>query len=253
MRSAALPLLPRVRLEDARVAVVGVGGLGCPVIEGLATAGVGHLTLIDDDVVELTNLHRQLLYGDADVGSSKLEAARRAVQRLSGGRTHVTLVEGRWLPDTARALAQGVHLVIEGADNFATKFLAADACRLERRALVQGSAVRWVGTALATAPEGAPCYRCLFEDIPDGGAQETCTGAGVLGPVVGFIGALMLELSLRVLDGDGSACGLLYDYDGWRDRLRQVELKARPDCPLCGEGATITATPERQYLPATSP
>jgi molybdopterin/thiamine biosynthesis adenylyltransferase len=150
------------------------------------------------------------------------------------------------LPDNARQLVSEVDLVLEGSDNFATKFLAADAAHLARRPIVHGAAVRFVGTAWAVAAEGAPCYRCLFEDVPPG-AQQGCTEAGVMGPVVGFCGALMADLALRVLSGDAGAFGSLYTYDGQTDRLRQVSATARQACPLCGSAPTITDLDESRY------
>jgi len=139
-----------------------------------------------------------------------------------------------------------VDLVLEGADNFATKFLAADAAHLEARPIVHGAAVRWVATAWAVSAGGAPCYRCLFEDVPPG-AQQGCSEAGVMGPVVGFCGALMADLALRVLSGDGSAFASLYTYDGQRDHLRQVAARGRADCALCGPSPSITDILEARY------
>jgi adenylyltransferase/sulfurtransferase len=229
-----------------RVLVVGLGGLGCPVATVLGRTPGVELWLCDDDVVELSNLHRQTLYGDADVGHDKLEAARSALLAAGSSPERIKLVRTRLLPDNARELVRQVALVVEGADNFATKFLAADAARLEARPIVHGAAVRLVATAWAVAPSGGPCYRCLFEDVPPG-AQQGCAEAGVLGPVVGLCGALLADLALRLLAGDASAFGWLYTYDGRSDRLRQVEAARRQDCPLCGPSPTITEIHEARY------
>jgi molybdopterin/thiamine biosynthesis adenylyltransferase len=232
-----------------RVLIVGLGGLGCPVATILARASGVELWLCDDDVVDVTNLHRQVLYRDEDVGRPKLEAARKALVLRGVEPARLVLKETRLLPENALELTEQVDVVVEGADNFATKFLAADAARLAGRPIIHGAAVRFVGTAWAVAAQGAPCYRCLFEDVPPG-AQQGCTEAGVMGPVVGFCGALMADLALRVLSGDASAFGALYTYDGQNDRLRQVSAAPRHDCPLCGRSPTIADLVESRY---TSP
>ncbi len=232
--------------ERRAVLVVGVGGLGCPAALALASAGVGRLVLADDDVVDETNLHRQILFSEGDVGSNKLDAAARALTREHPG-TRVELVRSRFLPENGRQLARSVDLVVEGADNYATKFLVADACRIEDRPVVHGSGVRWRATAWAVSSAGAPCLRCLFEDLPEGEAQPNCAEAGVMGPVVGFAGALMADLALRLLSGDPSATGHIHTYDGLTDTLRAVEVRPRAACPLCGPGRGIFDIDETRY------
>ncbi len=227
---------------------VGVGGLGCPAALALTRAGIGRVVLADDDLVDVSNLHRQILYGEDDVGKDKLAAARRTLLRRGGTEQSIELVPTRLLPENARTLVKGVDVVVEGADNFATKFLCADACRLEERPVVHGAAVRWVGTALAVGPRGTPCYRCLFEDVPPGDADERCATAGVMGPVCGLVGALMADLALRVLTSDLSAFGTIHCYDGARDRLRAVDVPARASCPLCGAVPSIADIDESRYL-----
>ena len=229
-----------------RALIVGLGGLGCPVASVLAKAPDLELWLCDDDQVNASNLHRQLLYADDDVGQDKLTAAERALRAEGVAPERLRLVRSRLLPDNARELVRQVDVVIEGADNFATKFLAADAAHLEARPIIHGAGVRFVATAWAVSAHGAPCYRCLFEDVPPG-AQAGCSEAGVMAPVVGFCGALMADLALRVLDGDDSAFGALYTYDGQLDRLRRVEASPRPACPLCGT-SEIVDIDENRYL-----
>jgi len=241
----------REALQQRSALVVGVGGLGCPVALALAEAGLGRLVLCDDDLVDATNLHRQILFSESDVGTDKLQAAERALYRLGARPGSIELVRSRFLPDNARELARTVDVVIEGADNFATKFLCADACFLERRPVVHGAAVRLCATVLSVAPSGAPCYRCLFEDLPRGAAAPNCAEAGVLGPVVGFAGALMADRALSLLLGDTSVYGNLVSFDGKVDRTRELALNQRPGCALCGPDRSITNISYDRYTAAT--
>ncbi len=212
-----------------RVLVVGAGGLGSPVLRLLARSRVPAVTLIDDDVVEESNLHRQTLYTTRDVGRSKLECAAQVLRR-SSPETDVRLIDGRFVPDNALALLREHTLVVEGADNLATKFLVADAARLAGVPAVQAGAVRWAGWAFCGLDDSA-CLRCLFEDIPRD-RIETCAEAGVVGPVVGVLGGLQGALALRVLRGERPG-GELWHYDGLRGVLRQTFVRRRADCPLC--------------------
>jgi molybdopterin/thiamine biosynthesis adenylyltransferase len=204
------------------------------------------LVLCDDDQVDLSNLHRQVLFEASDVGRDKLEAARDALVREGVPNQHIELIHSRLLPENALELARSVDLVVEGADNFATKFLAADACHLAERPIVHGAAVRLDATVWFVPPAGGPCYRCLFEDVPSG-AQMGCTEAGVLGPVVGLAGALMAELVLQALSGGEAHVGHLLSIDGRRDRLRRIAIPARASCALCGETPTISEIIETRY------
>ena len=237
----------RAALQHKSALVVGVGGLGCPVALALAEAGVGQILLADDDCVDVTNLHRQILFGEGDVGHDKLDAAERALYRLGAQPGSIELVRSRLLPDNARELVARVDVVIEGADNFATKFLCADACFLERRPVVHGAAVRWQATVLSVAETGAPCYRCLFEDLPVGEAAPNCAEAGVIGPLVGFAGALMADRALSILLGDRAFFGSVVSYDGKADRARLVALVARSGCALCSAERAIDSITHARY------
>lgn len=224
--------------------VIGVGGLGCPAALALARAGL-RLVLCDDDTVAESNLARQILFADADVGRSKLDAARDAL--LAAGASEVRLRPTRFLPDTASELLAEVDFAVEGADNFATKFLAADASYLAHKPIVHGAGVRWHGTVLSTRAAGAPCYRCLFEDLLPGDAAPNCQEAGVMGPVVGFCGALMADLALDLCHEDLSRCGSIWSFDGQKEALRETPLSARPDCALCGAAPRIESTDWHHY------
>jgi len=237
----------------ARALLVGLGGLGCPAALALARAGVGTLGLCDDDEVDVANLHRQILFGEADVGAPKVEAAATALRRaVAGGAAGVSPLElrlhrTRLLPDNALELVRGYDVVLEGSDNFATKFLAADACALAGVPVVHASAVRWIGTALAVAAGGRPCYRCLFEDLPEGDSPN-CAEAGVVGPVVGLVAAAQADLALGILDG-ADVAGELVTLDGLAGVLRRRRLAARPGCPLC-DTRRIRSIDEASYAGA---
>lgn len=250
--TASPPLHPPRRSRDAlsgrRILIVGAGGLGCPA--ALALLGTGAtLLLADDDQVEVSNLHRQILYEESDIGGDKLDALARALNRRGLPQSQLELFRSRLLPENARELVRGVDLVLEGSDNYATKFLAADAARLEHRPIVHGAAVRWVATVMAVAPRARPCYRCLFEDPPSG-AQQNCAEAGVLGPVVGLAGALMADLCLRALCESDAPFGQIHSYDGKTDRMRSVEVPANPACALCGPSQSIVEIEEKRYTAA---
>ena len=238
--------------SQSRVLVVGVGGIGSPLALILARAGVGTLGLVDDDVVERTNLHRQVLFRDSDVGRDKLDAAAEGLARLAPGHgARVVLHRTRFLPENAVALARDYDVVVEGADNFPTKFLAADAaCALERP-IVHAAAVRTVGTVLAVGPRGAPCYRCLFEDVPFGDDAPNCADAGVLGPLLGLVAAFQADLALSILDG-GSRHGELVriDVGDLTPRVRRRTIASRPSCTLCGADAPRPTVLDRdRYAP----
>ncbi|MCB9600857.1 MAG: ThiF family adenylyltransferase [Sandaracinus sp.] len=211
-----------------RVLFVGVGGLGCPAARALVGEAL-ELVLLDDDVVDETNLHRQVLYEDADVGRPKAVAAAERLRAL-GARCEAR--EARFLPSDATKHLRGIDLVVEGSDNFATKFLVADACAQAGVRVVHGGAVAWNGWALAVDPRRsphAPCLRCVFEDVPDG-SVPTCADVGVLGPVVGVLGALQARLARELLAG--RAHDPLLHYRGLEGRLRSTRVRARYDCPL---------------------
>ncbi len=218
-----------VRRAKARVLLVGAGGLGCPAALALARAGVGSIAIADDDVVEEAKLHRQILFDEVDLGASKAETAAGVLEGLASG-VRATAVGSRVLPHNAMQLVQKADVVVEGSDNFATKFLVADACALARVPVVHAAAIRWHGTVLAVGPGAAPCYRCLFEDLPEGGGPA-CADAGVIGPVVGLLGAIQADLALSLLDGQPVE-GTLVTYDGRADQLRRRTIPSREGCPL---------------------
>lgn len=236
-------------LADKRVLVVGAGGLGCPAAEVLACAGVGHITVADDDTIDMSNLHRQTLYEQADVGLAKAPVAARRLEqaaRDAGHNLHSVAREIRLLPSTALETIEKFDLILEGSDNFATKFLIADACAIAGIPVVQAGAVRFVGWALGSVPGRTACLRCVFEDVPRG-EQDTCAAAGVVGPVVGVLGALQAAIALRLLAGEVQAAGRLWSYEGLSGVLRNRAVARQAHCLLCG--GHIQDTNVSRYMP----
>jgi len=233
-------------VASASVVIIGAGGIGAPLAMALVAGGVRRITVVDDDTVEVSNLHRQILFTAADVGRPKLDAFAEAVERLASG-VVVTPVPGRALPSTVASIVAGASVVVDATDNFASRFLLADACALAGVPVVHAAAVRWQATVLAVSAAGRPCYRCLFEDVPRGDAPD-CATAGVVGPVCGVAGSVAADRALRILAGDASAHGHIVTYDGLRDALRSVPVPARPECALCGPERAIHAILASRYL-----
>jgi molybdopterin/thiamine biosynthesis adenylyltransferase len=231
----------------APILLVGAGGIGAPLALALAAAGVPALRVADEDVVEVSNLHRQILFSDADVGRPKLDAFADALRRRFSALA-VELHRGRALPEAVMDLVAGAAVVVDATDNFASRFLLADACALARVPVVHAAAVRWTATVMAASALGRPCYRCLFEDIPGDGAPD-CATAGVAGPVCGVAGAIAADRALRILRGDAAVNGTIVTYDGRRDTLRAVPVRPRAGCPLCGEPRALSSIDPRRYQP----
>jgi molybdopterin/thiamine biosynthesis adenylyltransferase len=232
------------RLAALRILLVGTGGVGAPCALALAEAGVGTLVLADEDRVELVNLHRQLLFVESDIGQSKLDAAKRALETRRPA-ISVELFHGRALPATANELLRSVDAVVDATDNFASRFLLADACRLAGKPVVHAAAIRWIGTVVSTGPRGAPCYRCLFEDLPD--TAPDCATAGIVGPVCGVIGGIAAEMALSAALGEARLTGRVATFDGLSDELRLLPVARRNDCVLCGHAPTIVDLVETRY------
>jgi sulfur-carrier protein adenylyltransferase/sulfurtransferase len=228
-------------LKAARVAVAGMGGLGCPVSLYLAAAGVGVLGLIDHDEVDESNLQRQVLYGSADTGRRKVEAAAERLQALN---PHVELVphDLRLTRDNALDVLAGYDIVVDGADNFPTRYLINDACGLLGKPYVYGALLRFEGQVAVFDARRGPCYRCLFREPPPPGLVPSCAEGGVLGVLPGIVGSLQaLEAIKLVLGAGDTLLGRLVIFDGLSHRWRELQLRKDPECPLCGSAPTITA------------
>ena len=238
----------RLVLAGSRVLLVGIGGLGCPAALALARAGVGTIGIADDDAVDVSNLHRQILFREEDVGAPKVEAAASALLRVVP-ELRIERHPTRMLPRNAVEIASRYDVIVEGSDNFATKFLAADACRIAKKPVVHAAAVRWHGTALAVGATGGPCYRCLFEDVPRENAPN-CAEAGVVGPMVGVVAAVQADLALSILRGEDVA-GTLFTFDGKTLEARRRRIPRRALCPLCSDARSIQRIDPARYAPAS--
>jgi molybdopterin/thiamine biosynthesis adenylyltransferase len=221
-------------LRRASVAIVGAGGLGAPAALYLAAAGVGRLRLIDPDVVDLSNLQRQVLFETADVGAPKVEAARR---RLGALNPHVTVeeVQEKLGEGNAGALIAGRDLVLDGTDDFSTRFAVNAACMAAGVPLVSGAIGRWSGQVGVFA--GQPCYRCLVPETPPD--AETCAAVGMVGALAGVVGSLMALEAIKLITGAGEPlAGRLVIFDALAAEARTVTVTADPDCPVCGARAS---------------
>jgi adenylyltransferase/sulfurtransferase len=239
-------LLPEVtaagqmRLKAGRVLVVGAGGLGSPAALYLAAAGVGKIGLADFDAVDVSNLQRQVLYDVSSVGRPKLEVAR---ERLAALNPHVeiALFPERLTRDNARGILEGFDVVLDGTDNFATRYLTNDACYLLGKPNVYGSIYRFEGQVSLFHRGKGPCYRCLYPSPPEPGLVPSCAEGGVLGVLPGVVGSLQATEALKLLLGIGrSLAGRLLLYDALALSFREIALVRDPACPLCGDSPTIT-------------
>ncbi len=232
-------LLPQIGLEgqqkllDARVLVVGAGGLGSAAALYLASAGIGHLTIADHDQVELSNLQRQILHRDQDIGRPKVDSARDTLSALNP-ELQVTGLRARLDSERLATLIRQVDLVVDGSDNFATRFAVNAACVQHHTPLVSGAAIRMEGQLAVFDPRRAdsPCYRCLYKEGEE--ADQTCTENGVLAPVVGIIGSLQALEAIKVLVNIGQTlCGRLLVFDALYSEWRSLKLPRDPACPVC--------------------
>lgn len=228
------------KLKAAKVLVVGTGGLGSPVASYLAAAGVGHLGLVDFDVVDASNLHRQLIHGTSDVGRSKIASATETIRGINPNVT-VTGYECALTSANALEIIADYDLVIDGTDNFPTRYLVNDACVLLGKPNCYGSIFKFEGQASVFAMKDGPCYRCLFPEPPPPGSVPSCAEGGVIGVLPGIIGLVQATEAIKVILGIGETLvGRLMLYDAMAMKFRQVKLKRNPACPVCGDNPTVT-------------
>ena len=229
------------KLKQAKVLIIGAGGLGCPSALYLAAAGVGKITIVDDDKVELSNLQRQIAFSANDIGQFKAKVLAQRIAQLN------PLIEVLNL--TIRIDASNVEktitsydLVIDGTDNFATRFLIADACSLAKIAYLHASVYQYQGQISLFVPEKTPCFRCLFRSPPSISALPPCSEAGILGSVTGVIGSILATEAIKHITGLGhSLAGKILTYDVLKEQLKKFDIERDEDCPLCGKNVSINS------------
>jgi adenylyltransferase/sulfurtransferase len=227
------------RLKAAKVLLIGAGGLGSPLGLYLAAAGVGHLGLVDFDVVDFSNLQRQVLHTTRDVGRPKLESAAEHLHAINPD-IEITTYETRITASNAMDLIRPYDIVIDGTDNFPTRYLTNDACVLLGKPNIYGSIFRFDGQASVFAPPRGPCYRCLYPEPPPPGMVPSCAEGGVLGILPGVIGCIQATEAIKLILGKGETLiGRLLLYDALDMRFRELKVRRNPDCPLCGDRPTI--------------
>lgn len=235
--------LPRVgmagqkRLLGARVLQVGMGGLGCPTALYLTASGIGKLGLLDDDSIDRTNLQRQVLYGTGDIGAAKVEVAALRLQDINPD-VELQPIAERIVASNAVELVSDWDLVIDGSDNFATRYVVNDACVLAKVPLVTGSIYQYEGQVTVVRPPLGPCYRCLWRSTP--GEPPACRDAGILAPLPGLIGTILAAEAIKMIVADETPLvGRLLLVDALENSFRSVRVKRDPACPLCGDNPTI--------------
>jgi sulfur-carrier protein adenylyltransferase/sulfurtransferase len=228
------------RLKAARILCIGAGGLGSPAALYLAAVGVGTIGIVDFDEVDLSNLQRQILHGTKDIGRSKLESARDRLRDINP-EIEIDLHECRFSSENASQLVTQYDLVVDGSDNFPTRYLSNDVCVFARKPNVYGSVFRFEGQTTVFAPHlGGPCYRCLFPEPPPPDSVPNCAQAGVLGVLPGIIGMLQAIETIKLIVGIGEPLvGRLLHFDALKVKFRELNLRRDPECPVCGENPTI--------------
>ncbi|MBV05175.1 MAG: molybdopterin-synthase adenylyltransferase MoeB [Vicinamibacterales bacterium] len=227
------------KLKGARVLCIGAGGLGSPAAMYLAAAGVGQLGIVDFDVVDFSNLQRQILHGTPDVGRSKLQSAKDRLQAINPA-VHVETYETALSSENALQLLEPYDVVVDGTDNFPTRYLVNDACVLLGKPNAYGSIFRFEGQASVFALKGGPCYRCLYPEPPPPGLVPSCAEGGVLGVLPGIIGTIQATEAIKILIGVGEPLvGRFLIFDALRMRFRELKLRRDVDCSVCGDQPTV--------------
>ena len=230
----------QARLRASKVLVVGAGGLGSPALLYLASAGVGQITIIDDDKVDLSNLQRQVVHANKDIGVAKADSAKATLESINP-QIKVDAINARLNASNIADVIKGHDVVLDGSDNFSTRYLINDACYLARIPLISGAVLRFEGTlSTFTYNENTACYRCVFPEAPPPGAVPTCQEAGVLGAVVGVVGALQAVEAVKLITRSGDLLeNQMLRYDALKAGFSSFNISHDKDCALCGESPTI--------------
>ena len=229
----------QLKLKQARVAMIGAGGLGAPLGLYLAAAGIGRIGIVDFDVVDASNLQRQVIHGTKDIGRKKLDSAADSMRDIN---PHVQIekFDTGLTRENALEILRGYDLVVDGTDNFPTRYLVNDACVLLKKPNVYGSIFRFEGQATVFAYEDGPCYRCLYPEPPPPGLVPSCAEGGVLGILPGIIGLIQATEAVKIILGAGETLkGRLLLYDALGMRFRELKLRRDPECPVCGDHPTV--------------
>lgn len=236
------------RINQSRVLVIGAGGLGSPTLLYLAAAGVGTLGIVDPDVVELSNLQRQVIHTEATCGDSKVDSAREAIGALNS-RVRVESIDDWITSDNAQDLVKDYDLVIDGSDNFVTRHVVGDACYLAGISCIWGSVFQFQGQVSVFPKGGQPCYRCLYPEAPPTELAPSCAEGGVFGATCGTVASVQVGEALKILMGIGSPLvGRVWTHDGLQGVSRTLKFPARDDCRLCGSNPTITTVEEIEQV-----
>jgi adenylyltransferase/sulfurtransferase len=242
------------RIKAARVLCIGAGGLGSPAALYLTAAGIGTLGLVDADRVDASNLQRQILYGTDDVGKPKLERAQSRLREINPA-VQIVRYDTQLTSANAKEIIAPYDLVIDGSDNFPTRYLSNDVCVFARKPNIYGSVFRFEGQASVFAPHlGGPCYRCLFPEPPPPGAAPSCAEAGVLGVLPGIIGLIQATEALKLILAAGETlAGRLLHFDALKMKFREFQLRRDPACPVCGDAPSIFAPIDYEHFCAGPP
>ncbi len=236
----------QAKLLQAKVLIIGAGGLGAPIAFYLAAAGVGEIGIVDNDVVDLSNLQRQIIHFTADVDSPKVESAKAKMLAINPDikvNTHSLFINH----ENVRELIRDYDFIVDGTDNFGTKFLINDACILENKPYSHGGILRFTGQTMTVEPKKSACYRCVFREPPPANSVPTCSQAGVLGAIAGMLGTMQATETLKWITGVGNLLtDQLLSFDAKTMDFRKVTLKRQHDCPVCGDDPLITEVSEAE-------
>ncbi|HEY0074840.1 MAG TPA: molybdopterin-synthase adenylyltransferase MoeB [Abditibacteriaceae bacterium] len=236
------------KLKAAKILMVGAGGLGSPSAVYLAASGIGEMTIIDPDVVDVSNLQRQILHDSSSVGVPKVESAKKRIAEINP-HVKVNAIQDQLSNDNVRELVRECDLVVDGTDNFQTRYMVNDACIFEKKLNVYGSIFRFDGQSTVFCDPDGPCYRCLYPEAPPPGMVPSCAEGGVLGILPGVVGVVQATEAIKLIIGKGRPLvGRLMLYDALEMKFRELKIRKDPSCPVCGENPTIHELQDYEFF-----